>query len=70
MIHLNNLDSKIVNDNVFFKTLYFLLVEGFLFLYSKQHEQQKQETKVMIIIAADAPTKIPIKTVKLEKIPL
>ena len=46
--------------------LVYLRVEGFRFLYKRQHEQQKQETKVIIIIAADAPTKTPIKTVKLE----
>ena len=44
----------------------YLLVEGFLFLYNKQQEQQKQDTKVIIIIAADAPTNTPIKTVKLK----
>ena len=44
----------------------YLLVEGFLFLYNKQQEQQKHETKVMIIMAADAPTSTPIKTVKLK----
>ena len=42
--------------------------EGFLFLYNRQHEQQKHDTKVIIIIAADAPTNTPIKTVKLEQI--
>ena len=44
----------------------YLLVEGFLFLYNKQQEQQKQETKVIIIMAAEAPTNTPIKTVKLK----
>ena len=44
----------------------YLLAEGFLFLYNKQQEQQKQDTKVIIMIAADAPTNTPIKTVKLK----
>jgi response regulator of citrate/malate metabolism len=39
--------------------------DGLRFLYKRQQEQQKQETRVRIIIAAAAPTIIPIKTVKL-----
>lgn len=44
-----------------------LLEDGWRFLYRKQHEQQKHETKVIINRAAAAPTTIPMYTVKLQK---
>ena len=44
-----------------------LLEDGWRFLYRKQHEQQKHETKVIINRAAKAPTIIPTYTVKLQK---
>lgn len=40
--------------------------DGLRFLYKKQHEQQKHETKVIIRRAAAAPTMIPMYIVKLK----